>query len=328
MSQQDHAQYRMADIGNKAVTRRRAVARGEIRMSERAFAAFEAGELKKGDPRALAEVSGISATKKTSELLPLCHPIAIERVRVAFRTVRERRAIEVFAEVLADGKTGVEMEALTAVSVALLNLYDVLKAEDPVLEIVSTRLEIKEGGKSGRYTHPDKRDETPFDASLEQPRLLAGVAAALITASDRASAGVYEDKSGPALAAALDRAGARVVDKALVSDDLPAIKDALRRAAERAQCVVITGGTGISPRDVTPEAVAALGAEVPGFGELMRSATAARKPSAYLSRCGAWLACGALVLIVPGSERGAVECLDAVMHLIPHALAMQRGDKH
>lgn len=327
--------YKMADVGDKVVTHRRAVARGEIHLSEIAFAAFNEGRMKKGDPRTLAEVAGMIAAKRTPGLLPLCHPLALDRVRLAFSVIAERRAIEVYCEVETHAKTGVEMEALTGVSVALLNLYDVCKAEDPALTITGIRLDIKEGGKTGRYTHPDKNDATPFDepvsaASVSQKTAVRlDATAAVITASDRASAGEYEDRSGPALVKALTALGASVVGTALVPDETEQIAAAIRKGCGQASLVVVTGGTGLSPRDVTPEAMTLLGAiAVPGFGELMRSSTAAQTQKSYLSRGGVWTLGASVVLLVPGSERGAIECLEAVAHLIPHAIKMRRGEKH
>ncbi len=325
--------YKMADVADKAVTHRRAVARGEIRLSEIAFAAFNEGRMRKGDPRTLAEVAGMIAAKRTPDLLPLCHPLALDRVRLAFSVIAERRAIEVYCEAETHAKTGVEMEALTGVSVALLNLYDVCKAEDPALTITDIRLDVKEGGKTGRYTHPDKKDTTPFDETVpttpRKPTALLDCAAVVITASDRASAGEYEDRSGPALVKALAALGARVVGTALVPDETEQIAEAIRKGCGQASLLVVTGGTGMSLRDVTPEAMTLLGATaVPGFGELMRSRTAAQTQKSYLSRGGVWTLGASVVVLVPGSEKGALECLEAVAHLIPHAIKMRRGEKH
>ena len=322
--------YKMAHVGEKAVTERRAVARGEILLSAVAFAAFNEERMKKGDPRTLAEVAGLIAAKRTPDLLPLCHPIALDRVRFAFKVVAEKRTIEVYCEAQTHAKTGVEMEALMGVTVALLNLYDVCKAEDPALCITNIRLDVKEGGKSGHYAHPDKSEATPFDAAVPSspgPRL--EVSAAVVTVSDRAAAGTYTDRSGPALQEALRALGAEVAATELVPDEVDQIAAAIRRASAKASLVVVTGGSGLSPRDVTPEAMTALGAVLaPGFGELMRSRTAAQTQAAYLSRGGAWTLGSSLVVVVPGSEKGARECLEAVAHLLPHAIKMRRGEKH
>jgi cyclic pyranopterin phosphate synthase len=140
---------RMVDVSGKVATIREAVAAGRIRMSAEALEAIRAGSLAKGDALAVARVAGIMAAKRTSELIPLCHPLPITRVSVEFAF--EEDAIAATATVATEGKTGVEMEALTAVSVALLTLYDMGKAIDKGMTIEGVRLLSKTGGKSGDW---------------------------------------------------------------------------------------------------------------------------------------------------------------------------------
>jgi molybdenum cofactor biosynthesis protein MoaC len=144
--------YRMADVGGKAVTRRRAVATGRIRVGGEVFARLQRGPLPKGDPLRLAEVAGIMAAKRTPDLLPLCHPLTLDHVAVVCRPDASEQAVEVFAAVVTSARTGVEMEALAAVNAALLTIWDLAK---PALAIDGIRLLLKEGGKSGRWEHPD-----------------------------------------------------------------------------------------------------------------------------------------------------------------------------
>ncbi len=139
----------MVDVGDKPVTRRVAVARGLISMSEEAFIAIRDNQLKKGDVIATARIAAIMAAKKTSALIPLCHPIAISKVSVEFSALDN--AYEVQASVTTDGQTGVEMEALTAVSVACLTIYDMAKAIDKAMVIGPIQLFSKTGGKSGDW---------------------------------------------------------------------------------------------------------------------------------------------------------------------------------
>ena len=139
----------MVDVGGKAVTAREAVAEGRIRMIPEALEAIRAGSIAKGDALAVARVAGIMAAKRTSDLIPLCHPLPITRVSIAFTF--EEDAIAATAMVATEGKTGVEMEALTAVSVALLTLYDMGKALDKAMVIEGVRLLSKTGGKSGDW---------------------------------------------------------------------------------------------------------------------------------------------------------------------------------
>jgi cyclic pyranopterin phosphate synthase len=145
----EHGAARMVDVGAKPESQRRAVAEGRIRMSGQALAALWDGTGPKGDALATARIAGIMAAKKTGELIPLCHPLALDAVTVAFE--RESDAIRVTATTSCTGRTGVEMEAMTAASVALLTLYDMGKAVDRAMTIEGVRLIEKLGGKSGHW---------------------------------------------------------------------------------------------------------------------------------------------------------------------------------
>lgn len=140
---------RMVDVSGKAVTRREAVAEGRIDMATDALAAIRDGRVPKGDVIAVARVAGIMAAKRTSELIPLCHPLPLSSVTVDFEL--DDRGVAVRATAITEGQTGVEMEALTAVSVALLTLYDMAKALDRAMVIGRVRLVAKSGGKSGDW---------------------------------------------------------------------------------------------------------------------------------------------------------------------------------
>jgi cyclic pyranopterin monophosphate synthase len=140
---------RMVDVSDKATTAREAVAEGFVRMSAQTLALALSGEGKKGDVRAVAEIAGVMAAKKTSELIPMCHPLAISKAEV--RIEPGDGGLSVMARVKTTGQTGVEMEALTAVSVACLTLYDMLKAAEKTMVIEAVRLTSKTGGKSGDW---------------------------------------------------------------------------------------------------------------------------------------------------------------------------------
>jgi cyclic pyranopterin monophosphate synthase len=142
----------MVDVSDKAVTAREAVAEGFVRMDAATLALALSGDAKKGDVRATAEIAGIMAAKKTSELIPLCHPLALSKVEV--RVEPGEGGLSVTAKVRTTGQTGVEMEALTAVSVACLTVYDMLKAADKAMTIEAVRLLTKTGGKSGDWKRP------------------------------------------------------------------------------------------------------------------------------------------------------------------------------
>jgi cyclic pyranopterin phosphate synthase len=155
MTIKDSKKWSMADISEKQITHRVAIAGGTIRIGREAFSLLEDGQMPKGDPLAMAEIAGIQAAKQTPALLPLCHPISLNRVMVHSVLRPDDFAVEVFCVAEIAGKTGVEMEALTGLSVALLTIWDLSKPVNPALEISSTRLIYKSGGKSGVWVNPE-----------------------------------------------------------------------------------------------------------------------------------------------------------------------------
>ena len=149
---------RMVDVGEKEVTRREAVARGKISMARATLAAIVAGRLKKGEALAAARLAGIMAAKRTHELIPLCHQLPLEVVEVEFRPDRAHSAIEIEARAVTQARTGVEMEAMVAVSAAALTIYDMAKAMDRAMEIGAIRLIAKRGGRSGEFRRAGEPD--------------------------------------------------------------------------------------------------------------------------------------------------------------------------
>ena len=147
----DRGEAHMVDVSEKAVTSRTAVAEGFVAMAPETLALIERGEAKKGDVLATARIAGIMAAKRTHELIPLCHPLLLTKVTVDFAACTVPPGIRVTATVKVGGPTGVEMEALTAVSVACLTIYDMLKAADKAMEIGGVRLLEKTGGRSGTF---------------------------------------------------------------------------------------------------------------------------------------------------------------------------------
>ena len=146
----------MVDVGDKAETRRLARASGRIVMQAATLRQIVAGTAKKGDVLGIARIAGIQAAKQTSNLIPLCHPLALTRVEIEFSILRRERAVNCIATVETLGRTGVEMEALTAASIALLTIYDMCKAVDRGMRIEAIGLEEKRGGKSGVWKRPSK----------------------------------------------------------------------------------------------------------------------------------------------------------------------------
>ncbi len=312
----------MADVSAKQITERRAAAIGTLLMGRRAFALLKAGRLPKGDAISLAQAAGVMAAKRTPDLLPLCHPLSLDCVDVEITLDSSLPGAHVRCTASVAAKTGVEMEALTGAMAALLCLYDVLKPVDPILEIVDVRLEYKSGGKKGFWKHP--KTKLPAKPAGKVAKLGP---AAVITVSDRAFKKIYRDTSGPALASGLQRMGFTVKKRMISPDDQTTIETHIRRAARGVNVVVLTGGTGLSCRDVTPEAVMAVCDRlIPGIGESLRAsggpATAAlsRSVAGQLGKC--------VIVALPGSGGGVRDGLCVLADLLPHAVHIAAGGDH
>jgi cyclic pyranopterin phosphate synthase len=159
--------WSMADVSGKPVTRRLAIAGGRIIVGSEVMELLLAGKLPKGDPLAMAEIAGIQAAKQTPSLLPLCHPIALNRVMIRSLVRASEQTIEVFCIAEIAERTGVEMEALTGLNIALLTIWDLVKPVNAALQITSVRLLYKSGGKSGTWLHPDGFDTQTDDLIRE-----------------------------------------------------------------------------------------------------------------------------------------------------------------
>ena len=325
------AAFHMADIRNKRPTRRRAVAVGELKAGPVAYPLIVERRLPKGDALVMAEVAGLQGAKLASALMPLCHPLPLELVRVRCEPVPERHAIRVYCECATEARTGVEMEALAGVNAALLTLYDLSKPVEPALGIDGIRLLFKEGGKSGLWQHP----EGMSDAEREhyRPRdmvRLHGVPCAVVTLSDRASRGEYEDRSGPVLVEGLRKLGASVDHVEVLPDGIDPLAERLRSlAGHGVRICLCTGGTGLGPHDVTPEALRLVAdRRVEGLAEMFRSESAKHTPLAWLSRADVVQVGRMLVFALPCSPRPAEQGMDILAPLLAHALAMIDGEAH
>ena len=164
----DAGDARMVDVGDKDVTHRIAVARGFVYMADSTLQQLVDGDVEKGDVSQVARIAGIMGSKKTSDLIPLCHPLPLEDVDLDFQPRPDESALEIRARASCHGKTGVEMEALTAVSVAALTVYDMVKSVDKSMHVGDIHLVEKTGGQSGDFTHPDPPGPPPADADPEE----------------------------------------------------------------------------------------------------------------------------------------------------------------
>ena len=321
---------RMVDVGAKPVTARRAVATATVRMRPDTLGTLLDGGGPKGDALVTARLAGIAGAKRTADLIPLCHPLPLDRVDVEITPDRDAGTLQVTAEARATARTGVEMEALTAASVAALTLYDMAKALQRDIVIERVELLEKEGGTSGAY----RAGSLGTAARLEAGQTAEASAAhevAVVTCSNRAAAGERDDTSGPAVVDALRDAGFDVAPEPLiVADDANLIATTLADlAAAGHRLVVTTGGTGLTPTDVTPGATRhVIDRELPGLAELMRAAGRDSTPMAALSQAVAGARGACLIVNVPGSVRGATESLAALLPVLRHALDQLSGGDH
>lgn len=302
----------MLDISNKTKTLRTAVAKGTLKLKNETIELIHQGKIPKGDPLTVAKVAAIQAAKNTSQILPYCHPLPVDYVGVEFEIGDAK--IEVDVTVIAIYKTGVEMEALTAVSIALLTLYDMMKMLDEDMEILSIRLISKKGG------------ESDFKTEFKQP-----LKAAVLVMSDSISSGKGSDESGKMIEARLMKEGVEVLDYKIIPDDTDMIKSTIINYADvmKLDLVITTGGTGFSPRDFSPEATSQIiEREIPGIPEVMRFYGQERTPYSMLSRGKAGIRGNTIIVNLPGSKKGVAESLDALFPGLLHAFKMLWMERH
>lgn len=329
MTAQSNSSFKMIDIGRKRVTRRRAVAGGRIVVGKQAFELIQNKALPKGDVLALAEISGITGAKKTADLLPMCHPLPLDQVLLHCWPV-EPDAVEIYCQVAAEAKTGVEMEAITGVQVALSTIWDLVKGTEPNLKIDKVQLLIKQGGKSGLWVNPDGIPDWLSD-QLPPLQSLSGRKAEIIVMSDRAAKGEYKDLSGPVLKQWLENQGAEIKSYKVIPDETREIENALSGVTNKnaPDIVIASGGTGPGPRDMTPDIISGFCDKMlEGFGEVMRRESAAFTDTAWLSRMGAGLKGHTLIVSLPGSPKAVGECLEILHPFLGHALKMIEGQGH
>jgi len=320
----------MADITRKAPTFRRAIAMGKIHVREVGFTNIKNQTLPKGDVLKLAEIAGVQGAKSAWQQIPMCHPLLLDHIAIYLELDEKNYSIEVYSIVSTTAKTGVEMEALAAVNAALLTLYDLTKPVEPALSISNIRLLIKEGGKKGLWIHPDGIPEK-LNALLpsKSQRPLEARTGAVITLSDRAYRGEYEDKSGLALKQGLEFLGAQISDYSIIPDDAEMLEQKILQLAGKVELIITTGGTGLASRDITPETIAKLSnIEVPGIGELLRASSAPHIPTAWLSRSLAVIIDKSLVISLPGSTGAVKDAIEVLKTILPHALDHLKDKKH
>jgi len=302
----------MLDISRKTKTLRSATAEARLTLKPETLLRIRQNDVPKGNPLEVARVAAIQAAKTTWQIIPFCHPLPVDFAGVEFELGESEIVVSVTVKAIY--KTGVEMEALTAASVAALTLYDMLKMLDDSLEIRAVKLVDKRGGKSDYREEPEKP-----------------LRAAVLVMSDTIAAGKKDDLSGRLIEQRLKAEGFIIEDYRVIPDDTALIRDTLIGYADamHLDLVVTTGGTGFSPRDTTPEAMMqVIEREIPGIPEALRSYGQERTPFAMLSRGKAGLRGRTIILNLPGSKRGVAESLDALFPGLLHSFAMVRGGGH
>lgn len=316
----------MRDISHKQITLRTARAVAIIFCSEKSIDLINTNELPKGNLFDVARAAGFLGAKLTPQLLPHCHPVTIDGMEFSFEFLNKdqhtelfdneifsRTGIVILAEAKSIGRTGIEMETLTAASVAALEIYDMLKPVDTALEIGHIRLLEKKGGKSDRSRYTE---ESPT--------------CAVLVCSDSTARGEREDKSGLIISEMLEQVNGNVIHYKILPDEKDAIQQQIKDwVAEDIQFIFTTGGTGLGPRDNTVSAVKEiLERDADGITEAMRTFGQMRTPLAMMSRSVAGSIGKTMIITLPGSSNGAKESLEAILPGVFHARKMLEGGGH
>jgi molybdenum cofactor biosynthesis protein MoaC len=302
----------MFDVGAKPDSYRTARAQAVLNIKPNTAVMIRQGKSPKGDIVEAAKIAATSGAKKTSDLIPYCHPIPLDHIEVQVSV--KSKAIEVDVTVKSIWKTGVEMEALSGACIGALTIYDMLKPVDNSLFISSVRLVEKSGGMGGF-------------ATKQGNKIRAGV----IVVSDSVSAGKRVDKSGKFIVKALKDKNIDVIKYKVIPDDSSAIEKLLVKYSDvfALNLIVTTGGTGLSHRDVTPEATRnVIEKEITGIAEGSRAYGQRRTPLSMLSRGVAGIRGTSLIINIPGSLRAVSESLDFLFPGLEHALKMIEGYGH
>jgi molybdenum cofactor biosynthesis protein MoaC len=302
----------MVNITHKSSSLRTAIANAILSVSKQeTIDAVKNKTVPKGDVFEFSRAAGLLAIKKTSDVIPDCHPLPVEYAAITHEL--DGLNILITVEVHTIYKTGVEVEAMHGAAVTALTIYDMLKPLDKGVEISTIKLQQKKGGKT------DFKDQEVNDLRC-----------AVIVCSDGVAAGAREDKSGKTIVEKLKQLKISVSHQDVIADDLSTIREKVRQLSkDEFDLILLTGGTGLSPKDVTPDAIAPLlDREIPGIMEAARSYGQQRTPYAMLSRGVAGFIKNTLVITLPGSPKGVAETIDAIFPYVLHVFRVKDGIQH
>lgn len=302
----------MVNIIHKTHTHRTAIAQAVVKVSsEDTIKAVVENRVPKGNVFEMSKTAGLYAAKRTSDMIPDCHPLPIEYTAISHEINGLDICIRV--EIQTIYKTGVEVEAMHAASVVALTIYDMLKPIDKQISIEQIKLIEKRGGKS--------------DFAKKE---ITGLKAAVIVCSDSISKGAKEDKAGRAIIEKLKQSHVEITDYIIIPDEKDEIIEKVKNyVSQQIHMVILTGGTGLSPRDITTEALESIiEKHISGIEEAMRSYGQERTPYSMLSRSISGLIGNTLVLGLPGSTQGARESMDALFPSVLHIFKVMKGTRH
>ncbi|MDE3182285.1 MAG: bifunctional molybdenum cofactor biosynthesis protein MoaC/MoaB [Bacteroidota bacterium] len=302
----------MVNITHKQNSLRKAIASAMVKVSKQeTIDAIKQRKVPKGDVFEFARAAGLLGIKKTSDVIPDCHPLPVEYASITYEI--HELSVKILVEVHTIYKTGVEVEAMHGAAVTALVMYDMLKPIDKNVEISDIKLESKTGGKSDF----NKNDHT-------------GIKCAVIVCSDRISKGEKQDVSGKTIIEKMETFGITTNEYKIIPDDFDQIQTIVKSLADKKfELVIFTGGTGLSSRDVTPDAISPLiEKEIPGIMEHARNYGQQRMPYAMLSRSVAGFIKNTLVLTLPGSKKGAAQTIDALFPYILHLFELNDISVH
>ena len=299
----------MVDVSTKPGTLRTAQASGYIFMQPETIELLSCDSLPKGNVLTAAKVAGILAAKNTAQIIPLCHQLNLSWIDIVFDIKEDRIAIT--ATVKTKESTGVEMEALTAVSVAALTIYDMCKAVDKAMEIGSITLQQKTGGKS---TNPvEYRPKT-----------------SILVLSDSIAAGQAIDRSGRVLSEGFEAAGCSISEVRVIADNKDEIDAVIDEwVATDIELIITTGGTGLGPRDVTVDVLnPKFSKKLPGIEQALLHWGQGKTKTAMLSRLAAGMVGSTMVICLPGSSCAVTDAVEVLVPSIFHAFSMIKGEGH